>query len=70
MILSDDPAPGTERLHVSICQICGASHMSRTGLCDACQRECMEIGKAFRLIETRECVKEVIVNGIKIERMS
>lgn len=66
---TDDPAPGTERLHVVKCIICGAAHMSRTRLCDTCREKSIEIGMAVLLLQTKEGVNEMIIDEIKIERL-
>ena len=66
---ADDPAPGTERLHVVKCIICGAAHMSRTSMCDTCREKSIEIGMAVLLLQTKENVNEMIIGDIKIERL-
>lgn len=61
--LTFDPAPGTERLHSPTCQLCGSRHMSRTGLCDACQCEAMELGKGIMLVGKGGAEKVIHVQG-------
>lgn len=55
-VCSYDPAPGTERVHCLTCQICGARHMNRTGLCNRCMVECMEIGRGIKLLKEGDIV--------------
>ena len=56
-----EPEPGTERVHCLKCQICGARHMSRTRLCDACARQCMELGRGIMLAGNSDRDKHITV---------
>lgn len=66
--LSEDPAPGTERLTTLSCPICGTAHMNRRGLCDKCTTEAIEFWRAFRAMEQNEFVTTVNINGLTITR--